>query len=242
MAPARPMLLRRRLATAAMIGVVLYVVVDVILQFLPPYYSPISEAESNLAVGPYGWVMNLNFLARAVLSGCAIGALALSGNPGRLRTTGLVLFGVAGILSGLLAFFPTDVEAEPSASVGGEADVAGLSSAALATTTGAGAVHLVLATAGFLAALAAFALLTVWLRSAGELRRAYPLAVGFLLLAIAGIVFLGVSIVAAPDVLGLAERICLAGILGWVFAVCGVVRASPGHALPDGAPATTVSL
>jgi hypothetical protein len=201
-----------------MAGVVLYVLVDVVLQFLPPHYSPISDAESNLAVGPFGWIMNLNFLARAALCGCAIAALTLSGGGGRLRTVGLVLLGVAGALSGLLAFFPTDVAEH------GQVDVA---IAALATTTLAGQVHLVLATSGFLVALAAFAVLTVWLRRTPHLRRAYPWALGFLLLALRGIAFLGGAIAVAPQVLGLAERLCLAGILGWVFAVCAVVRGLP---------------
>jgi hypothetical membrane protein len=213
--------LRHRLATIAMAGVVLYVLIDVVLQFLPPYYSPISDAESNLAVGPYGWIMNLNFLARAALSGCAIAALALSGGAGRLRTAGLVLFAIAGALSGLLAFFATDVVDH------GQVDVAAQSSAALATTTATGAVHLAAATAGFLAALLAFAVLTLWLRNHAALRHVYRRALALLLLAVAGIVFLGVAIAVAPSVLGLAERICLVGILGWVFVVCGAVRTLP---------------
>jgi hypothetical membrane protein len=222
---------RRRLATAAMAGVLLYVLVDVVLQFLPPHYSPISDAESNLAVGPFGWIMNLNFLARAALCGCAIGALVLCGSAGRLRTVGLALLGLAGTLSGLLAFFPTDVVHHEAS--GDQVDVA-LATTALATTTVTGQIHLALATSGFLLALAAFAVLTVWMRrnrrNQGDpgnpvLGRAYPWALGFLLLALGGIVFLGVAIAAAPHVLGLAERLCLAGILGWVFAVCAVVRA-----------------
>jgi hypothetical protein len=40
-----------------------------------------------------------------------------------------------------------------------------------------------------------------------------------------GLVFLGISIIAFPDVLGLAERICLVGILGWVFVVARSLRA-----------------
>lgn len=37
---------RRRFATAAMAGVAVYILVDVMLQFLPPQYSVISDAES----------------------------------------------------------------------------------------------------------------------------------------------------------------------------------------------------
>ncbi|QXQ10308.1 hypothetical protein [Paeniglutamicibacter sp. Y32M11] len=37
---------RRRFATTAMAGVAVYILVDVMLQFLPPQYSVISDAES----------------------------------------------------------------------------------------------------------------------------------------------------------------------------------------------------
>ena len=72
-------------------------------------------------------------------------------------------------------------------------------------------------------ALAAVTVLTVWLRH-GELARAFPAAVGLTGVAAVGLLALGLATVIAPDVLGLAERICLAGILGWTFTVCAVLR------------------
>ena len=48
--------------------IVLYIVLDAIAQVLPPHYSPISQAESLLAVGPYGYIMTINFLNRGVFS------------------------------------------------------------------------------------------------------------------------------------------------------------------------------
>jgi hypothetical membrane protein len=202
--------LRRRLATAAMVGVVLYIAVDVVLQFLPPHYNPISEAESNLAVGPFGWIMNLNFLARAALSVCAIAALARVGERTALRTTGLVLFGVAGLCSGALAFFATDVAPAGEHGVG--------------ITTVTGGIHLALATGGFVAALVGFTLLTLWMRGTPDLRSGYRPALVFLTVAAVGIVSLGATIVVAPTLLGLAERVCLAGILGWAFVASAAVR------------------
>ena len=50
------------------LGIVLYVILDVIAQVLPPHYSPISQAESDLAVGKFGLIMTVNFLNRGVLS------------------------------------------------------------------------------------------------------------------------------------------------------------------------------
>jgi hypothetical protein len=202
--------LRRRLATAAMVGVILYVVVDVVLQFLPPHYNPITEAESNLAVGPFGWIMNLNFLARAALSACAIAALSRVGERTVVRTLGLAFFGVAGLCSGALAFFATDVAPAGQHGTG--------------PTTVTGDIHLALATVGFVAALIAFALLTVWLRGTPELRSGYRKALFFLAVAAGGILGLGATILFAPGVLGLAERVCLAGILGWAYVVSAAVR------------------
>jgi len=48
--------------------IILYVVLDAIAQVLPPHYSPLSQAESLLAVGPYGYIMTVNFLIRGVFS------------------------------------------------------------------------------------------------------------------------------------------------------------------------------
>jgi len=163
--------------------------------------------------------MNLNFLARAALSGCAVAALARVGSSTRLRTAGLWLFAVAGLCSAALAFFATDVAPVGDAQAG---DVP--AGHGVATTTITGAIHLALATSGFVAALVAFALLTVWMRGVPVLRSGYRSAQVFLMIAVVGILSLGASIAFAPGVLGLAERLCLAGILGWAFVVCAAVR------------------
>ena len=200
----------RLLASVALVGAVLYVLVDVVLQLLPPYYSVISEAESNLAVGPYGWIMNLNFLARGVVTVCAVAALARFAPRSRLQRVGLALMLLAGASSAALAFLPTDI--------------AGPDASGLEPATPLGTAHLIVATVGFVAALAAFGALTVWLRGSEQLRAAYPAAVVFTGIGAVGLAAVGVAIVLAPGVLGLAERVCLAGVLGWVIAVCSVVR------------------
>lgn len=200
----------RLLATIALVGAVLYVLVDVVLQLLPPHYSVVSEAESNLAVGPYGWIMNLNFLARGVVTVCAVAALARFGPRSRLQRTGLALMLLAGVCSAALAFLPTDI-ADPDAP-------------GLAPATTIGAAHLAIASLGFITALIAFVLLTVWLRGSDRLRSAYPAAVILTAVALTGLAWLAVAITLTPGVIGLAERLCLAGVLGWVIAVCAVVR------------------
>jgi hypothetical membrane protein len=204
-----------------MVGVVLYVLVDVVLQFLPPHYSPISDAESNLAVGPYGWIMNLNFVGRMITSLAAAAALAMLGGGGTLRRVGLWLFALGGLCSGVLAFFPTDIQ---------EAGVPGLH-----PVTTVGAVHLTVATIGFVAALAGIGILTVWLSISPVLATARRPALVFTGVGAAGLAFLALTITALPDLLGLAERVCLLGILGWVFGVCRVIATTRTltHPLPE---------
>jgi len=200
----------RLLATVALVGAVLYVLVDIVLQVLPPHYSVVSEAESNLAVGPYGWIMNLNFLARGVVTVCAVAALAAFGPRTRLRQSGLAVMLLAGACSAALAFLPTDIP--------------GPDAPGLAPTTALGSAHLLVAAVGFIAALMAFACLTVWLRGSDRLRAAYPAAAILTGVGLVGLLWLAVAATLLPGVIGLAERLCLAGVLGWVIAVCAVIR------------------
>ena len=195
-----------------MVGVVLYALVDVVLQFLPPYYSPISDAESNLAVGPYGWVMNLNFLGRFVSTLCAVLVIASVGRRTALRQVGLVLLTVGGVSSAVLAFFPTDIGDQGA--------------------TVAGAVHLAVASAGFAAAVLAMVLLTIWMAGIPDLRGLRVASVVTAGLSVAGAVALLAALVAVPGVLGLAERVCLVGMLAWVFVVCAGIRRGSATAHP----------
>lgn len=186
--------------------VVAYVVIDVVLQLLPPHYSPIADAESNLAVGPFGWVMDVNFLSRAAMTFCVL--IVVSGiRPASMkRRIGSLLLGFAGLCSAALVFFPTDVN--------------GPGEFGIAPTTTIGTIHVAFATTGFLLALAAMILLTIWMRRAPELRGVRRAATVFLGIAVLGLLSLALSIAFVPTVLGLTERICLAGILGWAFTVC----------------------
>ena len=194
---------RRAFATAAMVLVLLYLLIDVVLQFLPPHYSVLSDAESNLAVGPFGWAMNLNFLARAVMSGCVVVAVTATAPTSRLRIAGSVLLALAGLCSAALVLFPADVN---------RAGEFGMT-----PRTTIGLVHVMFATSGFLAVLVAMAMLTRWIRRPG------PVMV-FLLVASAGLCLLATSLAIFPQVAGLTERLCLAGILGWTFALCLELR------------------
>jgi hypothetical protein len=90
--------------------IILYVVLDAIAQALPPHYSPISQAESLLAVGPYGYVMTVNFLNRGVFSLLFVFALVqiltILGENWRSYKWGLYAVGIWGVGALLLAGFP----------------------------------------------------------------------------------------------------------------------------------------
>lgn len=198
---------RRAFATVAKALVVLYALIDFVLQLMPPHYSVVSDAESDLAVGPFGWAMSLNFLARAAMCGCVIAAILLVGSPSRSRTWGLVLLAASGLCSAALVFAPTDVNAP------GEYG--------MTPHTAVGVVHVTFATAGFVAVLAAISLLTAWASRALPAVRAI---LAFAALGAVGLAALAFSIALAPQMVGLAERVCLAGILGWAFVLCLGVR------------------
>ena len=206
MTPPTAARVRRVFATAAMALVLLYVLIDVVLQFLPPHYSVLSDAESTLAVGHFGAAMNLNFVARAVMSGCVVVAVALTGPASRLRTAGSLLLALAGLCSAALVFFPTDVN--PSGEFG------------MTPRTTVGLVHVVFATSGFLAVLLAMVLLTEWIGRPRAIQ-------GFFVVALVGLGLLAASLAAFAQVVGLTERLCLVGILGWTFALCWRLRGLP---------------
>ena len=127
-----------RLGRLVILGIILYVGLDVVAQVLPPHYSPLHQAESDLAVGPYGLIMQFNFLVRGGLSLALVLALRDLLPAGRSRI-GVVLLGVWSGCSALLAFFNTDILDDPAL-------VPHLH------LTWHGELHLVLATAGFIAA------------------------------------------------------------------------------------------
>jgi hypothetical membrane protein len=97
------------LARFSIAGIAMYVILDVLAQLLPPHYSPIRQAESDLAVGPNGYVMTINFVVRGLLSIGVTAALYRVLTPTRRSQIGLVLLGVWAVGALLLAIFPTDV-------------------------------------------------------------------------------------------------------------------------------------
>jgi len=211
----------RLLLGAAIVGVVLYVILDAVAQSLPPYYSAISQPESDLAVGPYGYVMTLNFINRGVLSLCFLFALFLTANsgdtPGQRFRRGGYLFAIWSVGALLLAAFPTDVPATP--------------------LSWHGAIHLVVAVLAFLGG--AFGALYLSYGMAGNrlLRRvrgvALPLA--YLCVVLCLVQLLGVFVIPhlSSDYGGLIERLFLGSVLLWVAAVSLMLLRSPVVAVAE---------
>lgn len=94
--------------TVTIIGIVAYVLLNVMAQLLPPHYSPLSQAISDLALGPYGWLLAVIFLLYSVLSlAFLLGYLWGTSKEGRSRV-GMIFLAIWGVLPGVLAFLPPD--------------------------------------------------------------------------------------------------------------------------------------
>ena len=100
----------RRVCIIVDVLIVLYIVLDAIAQALPPHYSPISQAESLLAVGPYGYIMTINFLNRGVFSLLFVYAMvqvfSMFGENWRNYRLGLCAIVIWSVGALLLAGFP----------------------------------------------------------------------------------------------------------------------------------------
>lgn len=186
------------LAWLTVAGIVIYLALDVIAQILPPHYSPISQAESDLAVGPYGWIMTVNFVVRGLLSTALVAALWLVLAASRRTHVGLLLFSVWTAGAFLLAVFPTDVPG--------------------AEHTVHGKIHLAVALVAFVSITVAEGLLSRsladdprWAGLGARLTGFATLTAGTFVLLLAG--------ARVPRVGGLTERMFLASALLWILVV-----------------------
>jgi hypothetical membrane protein len=203
----------RTLAWLALAGVAVYVAIDVALAFLRPDFSLLYNAESDYGHGgAWSWLMDVNFLLRCALSLAAAGGLAGATEPGGRIRAGLALLAAWAVCSGLLGFFPDNLEGQP--------------------VHGSGAVHIALALVAFPCVAVATIAITAHLR----LDPRWHGRAGLLLaVAIAGAVALLVLGAAghkhahAPG--GLYERIFLGLELLWIALAAAHVAViqSPGR-------------
>jgi hypothetical protein len=188
-----------RLARLASFGVLLYLLIDVVLAFLRPDVSLLHQAESDYGVGPYSWLMDLNFLLRCALSLALVGALLrLATGSGRLRV-GVAFLAAWGVGSGILAFFPDNPPGTP--------------------VTTSGTVHLTVALLAFLCAAVGTIVLSADLRNVPGLRNLYPWLLGISVAAVVALLLLGHSGFKLHTLAGLYERVFLALELLWILIV-----------------------
>ena len=187
----------RTWARLAAAGVLVYVLVDAVLALLRPGLSLLHNPESDYGVGPFFWLMDLNFLLRGALTLCLVVAIVSCWRPSPLARLGALLLAVWGVFSALLAVFPDDPLGTPA--------------------TASGAIHLVLALVAFLGALVGTILLSL---AAGHLPplqgvRGWLLALS--LLAVVPLLALLRAGFRAESLGGLYERIFLALELAWIL-------------------------
>ena len=184
---------------ATIIGIILYVVLDAVAQALPPHYSPIRQAESDLAVGPYGYVMTSNFVNRGVLSLLfAFGLYKTVSIASRQKfRAGLALLAVWAFGAIVLAASPTDLPGAP--------------------VTIHGEIHLGVATLAFICGAFGILLLSVQLKNEEKLRplQRYVLPDAIISLILLFLTIFGLS----TRIGGLLERLFLGSVLLWMFIV-----------------------
>jgi len=199
----------RVLYIVVLVGIILYLILDAVAQLLPPHYSPISQAESDLAVGPFGLIMTINFINRGIFSLVFLFSFAatirLTGEKVAQYRGGLYLFSAWSIGALLLAFFPTDVPATP--------------------ISWHGVIHLAVAIVAFITGAFGALLLSIRMSENKTLRnvRRFALPIGILAVVFCLIEFLTTFF--APHLTskfgGLFERLFLGTMLAWI----GIVAA-----------------
>ncbi|MGB6442341.1 MAG: DUF998 domain-containing protein [Thermoplasmata archaeon] len=209
-----------RLLQLSVVLIGVYVVLDIVAQLLPPHYNPISQAESNLAVGPYGYVMTVNFVVRGVLSLAFLLGLTRATSMGRRSPLGIGLLGVWAIGAFVLAVSPTDVGSGP--------------------VTLHGTVHLLTALVAFVAAAVGEILLSLRFGDDPRLAELRTPA-----LAVSALAFLSMVVLylvdarprIASEAFGLIERVFLAFVLLWMLVVALYLLRSDRSATTASSPA-----
>jgi len=207
----------RLLAWAAVAGIVGYLAIDIALAFLRPDYALLHNAESDYGVGPWSWLMDVNFILRGAASLAVVAAIVRGGAvPPRLRAA-LALIVVWAAASCCLAFFPDD----PAGTA----------------ATPSGRIHLLLALIAFLA-------VAVGTLLAGLALRGDPFWPGWTTpllvisaLAIIDLLLLGRHKFGVHSDGGLFERIFLGLELLWLLAVA--LHIARGRPSPASAAITT---
>jgi hypothetical membrane protein len=186
---------------AVVVGIALFVLLEVIVQLLPPHYNPISQSESALAVGPYGFLMALGFAIGGVLTLIFIVAFRrVVPKEGQSRS-GLILLGVAALCKFIITFVSTDLTPRPQ--------------------TIHGTIHAIVALTSFFCGALGVLLLARSLRHVSNVHPSPRFLVGLATVTLVWsvIVIVTVAVSAQIGVWGLLERIATGLYLLWVLIV-----------------------
>lgn len=187
---------RAWLGAAIIVGIAIYVILDVVVQTLPPHYNPIHQAESDLGVGPYGWLMSINFVIRGLIALAAVAGIEVAWERrGGWTRSGQALILLWAVGDALLAIFRTDVAPHRA--------------------TLHGAIHLIVATLIFIAVAVGEIILSV--QSRHDWRGVSGVLLG---VAIAAAVALALLTLKRLQVdFGLVERLFIGLALAWMLIV-----------------------
>lgn len=194
------------------VGIFLYVAIDVVLVFLRPTYDWIHNAESDYGRGPYFWLMDINFLLRCLLSVALVKALYCKFPKNRNISRSSIWLIIWSLASGLLAFFADNPYGYPKLR--------------------SGSVHLVIAFVAFISILIAMILFRRFPSELGLNRANAFVNIGLAGLAVISLVLLGHSGFSPNSLGGIYERIFLASVLAWEF-VLAISIGTHKHAFPD---------
>ncbi len=180
-------------------GIILSILLEVTVQLLPPYYNPLSQPESDLAVGPYGFLMALNFVVRGIVYLTFLVAfMNVVPKEGQSRS-GLILLGVSAIGKFIIAFAATDLTPCPQ--------------------TIHGIIHTIAALVSFFAGTLGVLLLARALRHVSNVRPSPRFLVGLANVTFVWSVIVIVTIVVSTQigVWGLLERILTGLFFLWIL-------------------------
>lgn len=180
------------------VAIVISLLLEVTIQLLPPHYNPISQAESDLAVGPYGFLMNINFVIRGLLGLVFLVAFVRAIPKVARSRSGQILMGIAAIGKLLIAYFVTDLTSPPQ--------------------TLHGLIHALVALTSFFCGALGELLLARSLRHDPNARNYQPMLKGLAIVTLIwSVVVIGTVVVSSRiGVWGLFERIYTVLFLSWM--------------------------